>query len=315
MKSGVHVIPVSTMLNKNKRVGYWGSLLIILAVLCCFFAIFFIERMQYLLQSLHPVRSHVTALDGTVARTAMGELSDVVLTTSDGLKLRAWYHPSVTGAVVVFVHGGGNNRMEFLPIASELGRRGIGSLLYDSRANGESDGVLQSWGDKEQADLTAALDFVSARPDVNPMRIGVQGFSIGASTAVMVAAHDRRVHALVLNAVWTSLDDELAYKVSRPQWLDAPLLKLFFTYSGVNLAHVRPMDVISSIAPRAVMMQVGDQDQDTPLAISRALFALAREPKQFATVQGAGHGDYVRRGGHAYVVSIADFFAATLRGS
>ena len=289
----------------------WCSVTVLLMALL--FAGYFYTRMHYLLATLHPLRTPVSSGDMAAARVELGAYSDVAFVTSDGLTLRGWYHPSRTGAVVIFVHGGGHNRTESLRVAGALAKQGIGSLLYDSRANGQSDGKLQGWGDKEQADLTAALDFVGRQPDVNPARIGVQGFSIGASTAVLVAAHDSRVHAVLLNVVWPSLYDELAYKASQPKWLTLPLLRWIFESAGIELNRVRPMDAIHAIAPRPLMMLVGDQDEDTPLRISQSMFALAGEPKQFSIVRGAGHGNYLLYGGDAYVASIVQFFATNLR--
>ena len=130
-----------------------------IALLLCLSAVAarVIWRAEPLLDSLQPTRVPVTAADRAHALQRLGPFEDVQFTTADGVTLRGWYKPARNGAAVIFVHGGGNNRLWFLPEAAALVRSGFGVLLFDSRANGESAGALQSWGDHEPADARAAL--------------------------------------------------------------------------------------------------------------------------------------------------------------
>ncbi len=127
-------------------------------------------------------------------------LEEIALRTSDGLSLRGWFAPGARRAAVILVHGGGGNRLQMLPEIRVLSRHDYGILAYDSRASGESDGDVVTWGDREQRDLMAAIDYVSARPEIDPARIAVLGFSIGGSTVAMTAARDRRPRAVILHA-------------------------------------------------------------------------------------------------------------------
>ena len=114
-------------------------------------------------------------------------------------------------------HGLGGNRAQLLLEAGFLSRRGHGVLLLDSRASGESDGDLATWGDLERLDIRAALDFLSARPDVEKEMLGLYGFSVGA--VALVAAEGQRVRAVALGPCWTSLADELRDKFHSFGWL------------------------------------------------------------------------------------------------
>ncbi len=91
---------------------------------------------------------------------------DVSLHTRDGLRLAAWYIPSRNGAAVVVVHGGGGTRNGSERHARMLARAGYGVLLYDARGNGESEGRHDAMGWTWEPDITAAVDFLSHRPDV-----------------------------------------------------------------------------------------------------------------------------------------------------
>jgi carboxymethylenebutenolidase len=53
--------------------------------------------------------------------------------------------------------------------------------------------------DRALADLEAAVDYLAARPDVDPNRIGVIGWCMGGGYALKLAAADPRVKATVVN--------------------------------------------------------------------------------------------------------------------
>ena len=75
----------------------------------------------------------------------------------------------------------------------------IGASAYcyfDLRARGESGGNRSSEGDREQWDLLGAIDYVKAR-GIPVERIGLLGFSLAAGVAILVAAQEPRIPAIV----------------------------------------------------------------------------------------------------------------------
>jgi uncharacterized protein len=288
----------------------WAAAALIALALLALFRIGW--RLTPLLQTLHPKRLPITETDTQRAHAALGHFETVQFKTADGLSLRAWYKPSVNGAVVIMVHGGSANRAWFITEATELARRGIGVLMFDSRACGESEGKVQTWGDQETRDVDAAVTYVVARPDVNPNRIGIVGYSIGASSASMVAARDPRLRAVFLNAIWPTLQDELIYKSSFPKAMTSWLAFRAFDVAGVNWQAVRPIDALPQIAPRPLVILAGEFDADTPLPQAQRSFAAAAEPKAFWMVPGADHDGYLTIGGDAYLKRFGDFFSTAL---
>lgn len=123
----------------------------------------------------------------------------VTLHTRDGLDLSGWYVPSKNRAAIVVVHGGGGDRRGARRHAAMLARHGYGVLLYDARGRGESEGSPNAEGWTWQADVAAALDFLSKRKDVDPNRIGGLGLSTGADVLLEAAAKDPRLRAVVLD--------------------------------------------------------------------------------------------------------------------
>ena len=232
--------------------------------------------------------------------------------TSDGLILRGWFAPGNNGGTVIFTHGGGANRMQFYPEARALHRHGFGFLLYDSRGSGESDGDLHTRGDREQRDVEAAMDYVSSRADVDHNRIALVGFSIGASSVALAAVDDSRARAVVLCAIWTSLEDEMKTNVGKYGPLSwGPTLLALRRY-GVDIDNVRPIDRIAAIAPRPLLFVSGTRDGDTPLAITERVFAAAREPKDLWIVQDAGHGEYLAAAPTEYESRLVGFLDRAL---
>ena len=53
--------------------------------------------------------------------------------------------------------------------------------------------------DRAMADLEAAVDYLAARPDVDPSRIGVIGWCMGGGYALKLATVDRRLRATAVN--------------------------------------------------------------------------------------------------------------------
>jgi putative phosphoribosyl transferase len=107
-------------------------------------------------------------------------------------------HPAV-----VFAHGSGSDRNSPRNVAAAeaLRARGFAAFLFDFTGHGESEGTMHDSTLQQQVgDLTAALDTLNGIDDVDRDRIGVVGASSGAAVAVLGAARDARIRALVLRS-------------------------------------------------------------------------------------------------------------------
>lgn len=242
---------------------------------------------------VHPPRRALTETDRAEARQALAGLEDVTLRTEDGLLIRGWFAPGRAGSAVLLVHGLGGNRVELLPEAGVLQRHGHAVMLFDSRASGESEGNLTTWGDQERLDVAAALRFLRARTGVDPARIGLYGFSVGASTVALVAAEDASVRAVALGPVWPSLDAELHRRFQmthgRPAFLAAQIFRIW----GVDVDAVTPVNALPRVPPRPVLFISGTRDEDTPFAVVDGLAARVAGARRW-TVPGAGHGGFFK---------------------
>ncbi|WP_426955825.1 alpha/beta hydrolase family protein [Muricoccus radiodurans] len=119
-------------------------------------------------------------------------------TTLPALFMKA---PGVTGrAPVVVVFDGMDNakEMSVLFAGLEFARRGMHTLAIDGPGQGETLRLrgMSSRHDYEVAG-SAAFDYLAARPDVDPRRAVVMGYSFGGYYAVRVAAYEPRYVAAV----------------------------------------------------------------------------------------------------------------------
>jgi len=274
-----------------------------------------VKGLRFAAQWVASARHAIPAEARADAFRRVPDLQDVAFVTSDGLTLRGWFSPGTRGAAVIFVHGGGGDRTQLFPEALVVARHGYGFLVYDSRANGESDGDVTSWGDRERRDVVAALDFVGARPEIDLRRIALLGFSIGGSSAALVAASDTRVRAAILAPVWTSLSEELWNKGGRFPFLTYAPMMFGLARAGVDVRAVRPIDRIADMSPRPVFFITGTSDWDTPVPVTQRMFDAAREPKSLWIVPGADHGKYLKTAPAEYEFRVTAFLDDALRSA
>jgi putative phosphoribosyl transferase len=127
-------------------------------------------------------------------------------TNSRGLRLSGTLLTPASGGpppVVIFAHGWGSgqasprNRMA----AEALVAEGFAALLFDFTGHGESEGTTaDSTLDQQVDDLGAATGVLETLDEVDSSRVGVMGASSGAAVALLRAAKDPRIRALVLRS-------------------------------------------------------------------------------------------------------------------
>ncbi|MBV9120081.1 MAG: alpha/beta hydrolase [Chloroflexi bacterium] len=76
-------------------------------------------------------------------------------------------------------------------------QRGVATLTVDLPGQGESRALLPMTRDNGVGVVQAGIDFLMRREDVDHERLGLVGTSLGAGAAMLAAAGDRRVKAMV----------------------------------------------------------------------------------------------------------------------
>lgn len=242
---------------------------------------------------------------------------EVLLEGRDGATLSGRFFRGRSSATVVLVHGYSANQDEMLPVAAALHSAGFGIFTYDARGCGRSGGAV-TFGAREQDDLIAVVDHLAVRAGVDPSRIGVLGFSMGAATAILAAARDRRIAAIVADSAWSDarswLRPSLRSFLVHPRERFSPAsLKLVELRARIDLDLLRPVDVVGRISPRPLLLLHGSADSVVLPEDSERLLAAAGEPKKRIVVDAAGHTDTIAPGGASCGPGVCAFFESALR--
>ncbi len=188
------------------------------------------------------------------------DLQQVSFRSADGLRIAGWYVPSGNRAAVVVTHGTNADRSSMLPELRILSEAGFGVLAFDWPGDGASEGKIH-WGPLERRALTAAIAWLSARPDVDPNRIGGLGFSMGGFVMTQVAALDPRLRAVVIEAAPLDFEEYLRRLHGHWGFLSEWPAYRAVRRSGMPLGEMSPRDVIGSISPRPVLIIGGALDE------------------------------------------------------
>jgi pimeloyl-ACP methyl ester carboxylesterase len=105
--------------------------------------------------------------------------------------------PAAAGApVVVLIPGMNSGKVEFMPVADSLLRRGVAVLTIDGPGQGEL-AATSHWEPEYQKVIHRVVDLLAARSDVDGERVGAIALSMGGYLGALAAAHEPRIRALV----------------------------------------------------------------------------------------------------------------------
>ncbi len=215
--------------------------------------------------------------------------------------------------LVAMAHGHGADRDEagaFAMLAERLAAAGIASVRLDFPGCGESsEPFTANTLEHMEADLQAAIGFTRARWAVDPARVGLLGYSMGARVAMMVSAEPDAYRAIALWAPVGSngADSMLGFVGGVEAWarLEAAARKAgqvsFTTRWGQQqalglawfeqLAASRPLDAIAQFRG-ALLVVHGSEDDVIAPAVGAAVVAAAANSRsvEHRVIAGADHG-------------------------
>lgn len=245
-------------------------------------------------------------------------LEDVRFQGRDGTTLAGWFIPGDSRATVLLLHGYRCQRDEMLPHADMLHRAGYSVLLFDFRNRGESGGDAVTLGYQERGDVLGAMDYLKTRSDVDSSGFGVLGISQGGATAILAAAQSQDIRAVAAEGVFRSLNSVIGQSfehfIGLPAFPFAPLTVWMSELRvGIRSEDIVPEREVVAIAPRPVFIMHGELDTTISPEDGEAVFAAAREPKQWWLIPGTAHGEGAEKAPEEYERRIVAFFDAYLR--
>jgi fermentation-respiration switch protein FrsA (DUF1100 family) len=266
----------------------------------------------------HPARR---AVKGSPADYGMKYTDVTFPAREDHLNLKGWLIPAdaATDKIVIFSHGYKGNRANIdaaLPTMKALHDAGFTVLAFDYRDEGESDGSLVSVGFYEVRDLLGAVDWAAQH---GYDKIGVIGYSMGASTALVAAAKDDRIQAVVADSPFANLhdylEDNLPVWSHLPNWPFTPeILWECRVLEGLDSRQVDPLDGLAAWKPRPLLLIAGTADDTIPMVNSQALYNVVKNnpDDQLWIVDGATHVKAYNVNPQAYEAKVTSFFTRYL---
>lgn len=227
------------------------------------------------------------------------EYEDASFTTADGVRLSGWYVPSSNGAAVALLHGASSTRSNVLAQAAVLARRGYGVLFFDARGHGRSGGRAMEFGWYGELDTSAAVDYLSGRPDVDPERIGAVGMSMGGEQAIGAMGGDERIRAVVAEGATNRVLADRDWLVSEfgiQGRVQQVINRLEFAVVDLLTEAPEPPPLRSSAAeaaPRPILLIAAGNVADEQHA-DRSIRAASPETVDLWVVPGAGHTGALR---------------------
>lgn len=238
----------------------------------------------------------------------------VRLPTANGETLSGWWliRPE-SKRVVICCHGYRGNKTDLLGVGAGLWRNGYNALLFDYRGHGEHVGTRVTLGYRELEDALASVHFVF--DTVPEAEVGIIGYSMGAAVALMAAARDSRIRAVVADSPFAAQRNPVKLRMQqtlRAGWSGDPILfladQVLHWRAGFHFRDVEPLREIDRIAPRPVLIIHGLADSVIDPGDSEMLYASAGEPKELWLVPDVGHCGAYFLDRPAYVERVSQFF-------
>jgi dipeptidyl aminopeptidase/acylaminoacyl peptidase len=218
---------------------------------------------------------------------------EVSFASTEGIVLRGWFIPAegANAPAILYAPATAHDQRSGLSLVPAFHQAGYHVLLFSYRGHALSDGRRGAftYGDAESRDVDAAVRFLSETKEIG--QIGVIGHSAGAVSAILSAARNPLVGAVIAVAPFTCVSD--VWYTSRPKLVPAFILDWALWVAenlrGFDREDVCPLKVVDQVAPRPLLIIHGTNDQRITQEQVQSLFAAAQAPKTLWLVEGASH--------------------------
>jgi pimeloyl-ACP methyl ester carboxylesterase len=239
--------------------------------------------------------------------------------------------------MVLFAHEFCSDMHSCARYCRNLHESGYDVFTFDFRGHGQSECdpeyTPRQWvTDREVDDMRGAIAFVENWLEERglPRRIGVFGISRGACAAILVAAEDPAVTAVVSDGAF-STDSTIESLMKRWAYIFAKVRVLYENHHPAFWRFLRwrmmrhaarefrcrfpsVRKAIIRMTPRPMLFIHGEKDSYLPVEQSRLLYALAPQPKHLWIAPGAKHNQAVVVHPELYARVTTGFFDRHLAG-
>jgi alpha-beta hydrolase superfamily lysophospholipase len=232
------------------------------------------------------------------------------ISSTDGVKLEAWYFEQKNApAVVVMFHGYGASKSSLLDESKAFRGLGYSTLLVDFRGSGGSSGSVTTLGYREADDVVASLAY--ARTLAPNLPIFVYGSSMGAVAALQaMAIEGARPEGAVLECPFDSMLSTVENRFRIMEVPAFPAAELLVLWGGLQFGFNGFAHDARDYAERVtvpVVLIAGDLDRRATAEQVRSVYDHLAGPRQFEVFEGAGHGGYLQKDERRWLRLVGDF--------
>jgi fermentation-respiration switch protein FrsA (DUF1100 family) len=196
---------------------------------------------------------------------------------------------------LILSHGYAGTRLEkglpALSLAKTLVEAGYSVLMFDFCNSGLSSGHLTTIGFLEKQDLLGAIDWVR---DHLPGKLGLIGFSMGATTSLLAAAEMPDIAGVVADSPFSQLKPYLKQNLS--VWSRLPnfpftwlIITILPRLTGIDPNQVDALIAVQQIYPRPVLFIHSRDDAAIPFTHSEKMWRMHQDRFEFWKTEKAGH--------------------------
>lgn len=188
----------------------------------------------------------------------------------DRIPLAGWLLRSSGDRAIVLGHG--LNCYGWSGSQPDIARAYVGAgfhvLVFDFRGHGRSGEDRMGLGWDERRDVRAAVDLLLRR-GFEPGKIGIDGGSYGAATALLAAAAIPELGAVVADSAFADMRDIMERQIKERTGVPSQFARLlrpgitvlaWLLYS-LDLDAISPERAVPDIAPRPILFIHGDEDR------------------------------------------------------
>jgi uncharacterized protein len=209
--------------------------------------------------------------------------------------LDGWLLPAREPAFVLVLHGYGRDHSRAWRYGAFLQAAGYGVLAVDFRSSRWGRRLPTTLGHHEIVDAQAALDWLRAEPAAAGAAIGMLGESLGGSVALLVAAANPEVAAVVADGPFAHAT--LALEDSSERWARLPrrtahlARALGRAVTGRDVGGVDVEPAAAALAARPLFLIHACEDDRLSGEHTRRLWRAAGAKDPLWLIPGAGHNE------------------------